>query len=59
MRADRQEDIEIARRTAAQAGLALAAEADTGAILDAGGNADGEIAVDGLAAGAAAGAPAI
>ena len=38
MRADRQENIEIAGRTAAHAGLALTGEPDAGAILDAGRN---------------------
>src|ERR1043166_2869114 len=36
VRADRQEDVEIARRPAAYAGLALAGKADAGAVLDAG-----------------------
>ena len=34
MRADRQEDVKIARRPAAYAGLALAGEPDAGAVLD-------------------------
>src|SRR5208282_3105941 len=38
MRADRQENIEIARRAAAYAGFALAGEPDAGAVLDAGRN---------------------
>ena len=40
MAAHRQEDIEIARRSAARAGLAFAREADARAVLDAGGNVD-------------------
>src|SRR6185436_13758506 len=36
----RQEDIEVARRSAARAGLALAGQPDAGAVLDAGRNVD-------------------
>ena len=36
VRGDRQENVEIAGRTAAQPRLALAGEADAGAVLDAG-----------------------
>jgi hypothetical protein len=38
VRLDREEDVEIAGRAAAEAGLALAGEADAGAVLDAGGD---------------------
>ena len=38
VRTDRQENVEIAGRTAANAGLALARQPDAGAILNAGGN---------------------
>ena len=54
MRLDRQEDVEVARRAAARAGLALAGEADARAVLDAGRNVDRERALAGDAAGAAA-----
>ena len=54
MRLDRQEDVEVARRTAAQARLALAGEADAGAVLDARRNVDRERALAGDAARAAA-----
>ena len=40
VRLDRQEDVEIAGRAAAQAGLALVGEADAGAVLDAGRDVD-------------------
>src|SRR6185437_2573301 len=42
MRRDREEDVEIARRRPAHAALALAGEADAGAVLDAGRDRDGE-----------------
>ncbi len=54
MRLDRQEDVEVARRAAAQACLALVGEADAGAVLDARGDVDAELAVLGDAAGAVA-----
>src|SRR5690606_23838209 len=38
VRLDRQEDVEVAGRSAAQAGFALVGEPDAGAVLDAGGN---------------------
>ena len=40
MGGERQENIEIARRAAAHAGLALAGEPDAGAVLDAGRDVD-------------------
>ena len=40
MRLDREEDVEVARRAAAHARLALAGEADARAVLDAGGDVD-------------------
>ena len=40
VRRDREEDVEVARRRAAQAGLALAGEADAGAVLDPGRDVD-------------------
>ena len=40
MRADRQENIKIARRTAAHAGFAFAGETDAGAVFDAGRDVD-------------------
>ena len=40
MRLDREEDVEIAGRAAAQARLALAGQADARAVLDAGGHID-------------------
>src|SRR6266542_147147 len=54
--AHRQEDVEIAGRPAARAGLALAAEADARAVLDTGGNVDLERLVAPRAALAHAGA---
>ena len=54
VRLDRQEDVEVARRPAAQARLALAGEADARAVLDAGRDVDRERALLGDAAGAAA-----
>ena len=42
VRLDREEDVKIACRTAAHAGLALAAQANPRAVLDAGGNVDRE-----------------
>src|SRR4051794_36326876 len=54
VRLDREEDVEIARRPALQPGLALAGEADPGAVLDARRHVDGEGALAGDAAGAAA-----
>src|SRR5262249_41609350 len=53
--ADRQKDVEVARRPPTRAGLALAGEADAGAVLDAGRNVDRERAVALHAAGAGAG----
>src|SRR5206468_488327 len=55
VRLDRQEDVEVAGRAAAQAGLALAGKADARAVLDALGNVDRERALLGDAARAAAG----
>ena len=54
VRPDRQEDVEVAGRAAAHARLALAAEADAGAVLDAGRDVDAELPLLGDAAGAAA-----
>ena len=54
VRLDRQEDVEVAGRAAAQARLAFAGEADAGAVLDAGRDVDRERALLGDAAGAAA-----
>ena len=45
VRLDRNEDVEIARRAAAQARFALIGEADAGAVLDALGDIDRELAV--------------
>src|SRR5690606_19404609 len=50
MRPAGQENVEVARRSAVKPGLALAGDADAGAILDSGGNIDGKGA---LLAGAA------
>src|SRR3954453_15352266 len=55
MRAERQEYVEVARRPTAQAGLALAGDADAGAILDAGRNIDRQSAFARGAAGAGTG----
>ena len=55
MRLHRQENIQIARRPAAHARLALAREADAGAVLDAGRHIDRERALHRLAARARAG----
>src|SRR5271154_294624 len=52
---DRQENVEIAGRTATQPGLALAGEADAGAVFDAGRDIDRECALAGRPAEAAAG----
>ena len=54
MRLERKENIEIACRTAAHAGLALAAEADSRAVLNAGRNVDRQGALLRNAAGAGA-----
>ena len=54
VRLDRQENIEIAGRTAPQARLAFAREPDAGAVLDARRHIDGERALHRLAAGAGA-----
>ena len=54
MRADRQENVEIARRAAAHARLALAGEPDAGAVLDAGRNVHRQRALARDAAGAGA-----
>src|SRR5215472_1281746 len=53
--ADREEDVEVAGRAAARAGLALAGEPDAGAVLDPGRDVDRERAVALHAAGARAG----
>src|SRR5262249_13516272 len=45
VRLDRQEDVKVAGRATAQARLAFASEADAGAILDAGRNIDGQLAL--------------
>src|SRR5690606_20673732 len=50
VRPDRQEDVEVARRAAAIAGLALAGEPDAGAVLDAGRDVDRKRALLGDAA---------
>src|SRR6185312_5570324 len=42
VRLDREEDVKVARRAAAHAGLALAGQADARAVLDAGRNVDGQ-----------------
>ena len=55
VRAERQENVEVARRTAAHAGLALAGEPDAGTVLDAGRNVDRQRALARDAAGARAG----
>ena len=54
MAADGQEDIEVTRWTAAQAGLSLARQADAGSILDPCGNIDRQVPLFGKAAGATA-----
>src|SRR5262245_61226824 len=54
MRRDREEDVEVPRRTTANAGLTLARQADARAVLDAGRDVDRERAVAHGAAGAAA-----
>ena len=54
MRLDREENVEVARRTAAHARLALAAEPDARAVLDAGGNIDRQRALARHAPGAGA-----
>src|SRR5262249_17145652 len=54
MRADREKNVEIARRTTAHAGFALTGKPDAGAVLDAGRNVHCERAFAGHAAGAAA-----
>ena len=54
VRLDGEENIEIAGRAAAHARLALAAEANARAVLDAGGNVDRQRALPGHAAGAGA-----
>ena len=54
MRLGRDEDVEIARRAAARAGLAFARQADARAVFDAGGDVDGQRALARDAAGAAA-----
>ena len=46
VRNDAEIDVEIARRTAANAGFAVAADADTRTIVDAGRNLYGELALD-------------
>ena len=55
VRAEREEDVEIAGRPAAHAGLAFAGEADAGAVLDAGRDVDRQRALARDAAGARAG----
>src|SRR5262245_14583827 len=45
MRAEGEKNVEVARRTAADAGLAFAGEPDAGAVLDAGRNVHGQRAL--------------
>src|SRR4051794_25813427 len=54
MRLDRKENVEVARRPAADPGFPLAGKPDAGAVFDPGGNIDGEIAFTADAAGAVA-----
>src|SRR5208282_2129482 len=54
MRLDREEDVEVAGRTAAHAGLAFAGQANARAVLDAGRDVDGERPLARHAAGAGA-----